>query len=311
MSEKTVPTGPEADPEAGPWRPAGRRRPGGAPGRGTAVPARVRLAFAAGTLVAVVAVILVVPLVAGDAATRTVDYDAVLLPPGAGHLLGTDDAGRDVLVRAVLGARVSLVVAVTCAVVATLLGTLVGAVSGAVGGLTDAIVMRVVDGFNAVPHLLLGILIVALYRGSLISVVVSIALTHWTTVARIVRAEVLSLRSRPYVDAAISGGASRRTVLVRHLLPAVAPQSALAAALLLPHAVWHETALSFLGLGLPPHLPSLGTMVADSRDDVLLGAWWTIAAPAGVLVAVTLAVAGLAGWWRDRLVPRRRSELAL
>ncbi|MBA9001561.1 ABC transporter permease [Thermomonospora cellulosilytica] len=292
------------------WRPAGRR-PGGAGGSGAVVPAKVRLGAAVGVLVSVVAAAVVLPMLAGDAASGRVDYDAVLVPPGTEHLFGTDDAGRDVLVRAALGTRVSLVVAVTCALVATVLGTLVGAVAGAAGGLVDAVVMRLVDGINAVPHLLLGILIVALYRGSLVAVIASIALTHWTTVARIVRAQVLSLRTRPYIDAAISGGASRWTVLSRHLLPAVAPQSALAAALLLPHAVWHETALSFLGLGLPPHLPSLGTMVADSRDDVLLGAWWTIAAPAGALVAVTLAVAGLAGWWRDRLVPRRRSELAL
>ncbi|MFC5749853.1 ABC transporter permease [Actinomadura rugatobispora] len=293
------------------WRPAGRRRPGGTARPGAAASARARVLAAVAVLVPLVAAVAVLPLMAGDAATGAVDYDAVRQAPGPGHLFGTDDSGRDVLTRTAAGARVSLIVAVTCALVATVLGTLVGAASGAAGGAVDAIVMRLVDGVNAVPHLLLGILIVALYRGSLWAVIASIALTHWTTVARIVRAEVLSLRSRPYIDAAISGGASRIAVLTRHLLPAVAPQSALAAVLLLPHAVWHETALSFLGLGLPPHLPSLGTMVADSRDDVLLGAWWTIAAPAGVLVAVTLAVAGLAGWWRDRIVPRRRSELAL
>ncbi|WP_206664044.1 ABC transporter permease [Thermomonospora catenispora] len=292
------------------WRAAGRR-PGGAGGTGAMVPAKVRLGAAMGVLVTVVAAVIVLPMVAADTDPGAVDYDTVLLPPGPGHLFGTDDGGRDVLIRVALGARVSLVVAVVCALVATVLGTLVGAVAGAAGGLVDAVAMRLVDGVNAVPHLLLGILIVALYRGSLLAVIASIALTHWTTVARIARAQVLSLRTRPYVDAAISGGASRWTVLTRHLLPAVLPQSALAATLLLPHAVWHETALSFLGLGMPPHLPSLGTMVSDSRDDVLLGAWWTIAAPAGVLVAVTLAVAGLAGWWRDRLVPRRRSELVL
>ncbi|TDD36497.1 ABC transporter permease [Actinomadura sp. KC06] len=292
------------------WRPGGRRRPGGTARPRAAASARMRLLAALAVLIPLVAVIGVLPLFT-DATTGTVDYDAVRQAPGPGHWFGTDDSGRDVLVRAAAGARVSLLVALACALVATVLGTLIGAASGAAGGIVDSVVMRLVDGFNAVPHLLLGILIVALYRGSLMAVIASIALTHWTTVARIVRAEVLSLRSRPYIDAAISGGASRLTVLTRHLIPAVAPQSALAAVLLLPHAVWHETALSFLGLGLPPHLPSLGTMVADSRDDVLLGAWWTIAAPAGVLIAVTLAVAGLAGWWRDRLVPRRRSELAL
>lgn len=260
-------------------------------------------------LAALVVVAAVVPAFGMD--TSTVDYDAVRLRPGTDHLLGTDSSGRDVLVRATLGARVSLLVAVLCAVLATVLGTLVGTLAGAAGGLTDRVVMRFVDGVNAMPHLLLGILIVALYRGSLLAVTASIALTHWTTVARIVRSEVLSLRARPFVDAAVSGGASRGQVIRRHLLPGVAPQSAVAAVLLLPHAVWHETALSFLGLGLPAHLPSLGNMVNDARGDVLLGAWWTVAAPAAVLVIATLAVSGAAGAWRDRLVPRRRSELDL
>ena len=213
--------------------------------------------------------------------------------------------------RTALGARVSLLIALACAVIATVLGTVVGAISGSVGGRFDHVVMRIVDAVNAVPHLLLGILIVAMYRGSLVAVVASIAATHWTTVARIVRAEVLSLRTRPFVEAAISAGASRWKVLRVHLLPAVVPQAAVAVTLLLPHAVFHETALSFLGLGLPAHLPSLGNMMNDARGDVLLGVWWTLAAPTGALVVTTLAVAGVPGWWRDRLVPRRRTELDL
>ena len=128
---------------------------------------------------------------------------------------------------------------------------------------------------------------------------------------RIVRSEVLSLRQRPYVDAAIAGGSSRARILRRHLLPAIVPQAALSAVLLVPHAVWHETALSFLGLGLPPHLASIGNILGDGRDAVLLGAWWIVLFPSLLLVATTLAVSGLAATWRDRLVPRRRSELVL
>ena len=295
------------------WRPAARRRAGtfrggrvlGASGidRG-----RARLLAAATTLAVVVVGAVLIPWVWG-ADQSSVDYEAIRQPPGAGHLFGTDQSGRDVLVRTALGIRVSLLVALFCALLATVLGALVGALCGAAGGRVDQIGMRVVDAVNALPHLLLGILIVAMYRGSLAAVAMSIALTHWTTVARIVRAEVLSLRSRPYIDAAVSTGASRWRVVRLHLLPAVAPQCAVAVTLLLPHAVFHETTLSFLGLGLPAHLPSLGNMMNDARGDVLLGVWWTLAAPAGVLVATTLGLAGLTGWWRDRLVPRRRSEL--
>lgn len=263
-----------------------------------------------GSLVVLVAAALLVPWLAG-VDDRAVDYAAVRLPPSPAHPFGTDEAGRDLLIRSLAGLRISLLVAAVCAVVSTVLGTVLGAVSGLAGGWTDRLLMRLVDAVNAVPHLLLGIVIVALYRGSVLAVIASIALTHWTSVARIVRGEVLSLRDRPFVDAAIGGGAGRRHVLRRHLLPAVVPQAALCAVLILPHAVWHETALSFLGLGLPAHLASIGNILGDGRDAVLLGSWWIVLLPSALLVAVALAVAGLGGSWRDKMVPRRRSELAL
>lgn len=292
------------------WRSAARRR-AGTPRGGTGVArGRARAIVALGGIAVIALAALLVPWLAGGDQS-VVDYDAVRSAPSLAHPLGTDASGRDVLVRSLLGARVSLLVALACAAIATTLGTVIGALAGAVGGRVDRVVMRVVDTVNAVPHLLLGILIVALYRGSLGAVIASIAATHWTTVARIVRAQVLSLRARPYIDAAVSTGASRWQVVWRHLLPAVAPQCAVAATLLLPHAVFHETALSFLGLGLPAHLPSLGNMMNDARADALLGVWWTLAAPTAVLVLTTLALAGVTGWWRDRLVPKRRTELEL
>lgn len=197
------------------------------------------------------------------------------------------------------------------AVVATVIGTAVGALAGAVGGWTDRVVMRLVDVFASVPHLLLGIFIVAMFRPGVWPVVVSVALTHWLSTARIVRAEVLSLRSRPYIDAAVSAGSSRRRIAVRHLLPGVLPQAALAAVLMVPHAVWHESALSFLGLGLPAHQASLGTLVQSARGSLLAGGWWPTLFPGLFIIVPTLAIAGLAGAWRERLNPRRRSELML
>lgn len=292
------------------WRSAARVRPGTPRGRGAAGRARARLLVGAGLLVVLAACSVLVPWL-GGLDERAVDYTAIRLPPSPAHPFGTDSQGRDLLLRSAAGLRVSLLVAAVCAVVSTVLGALVGAASGVLGGWPDRLLMRVVDTVNAVPHLLLGIVVVALYRGSIAAVIASIALTHWTGVARIVRAEVLSLRDRPFVDAAISGGASRGRVLRRHLLPAIVPQAALSTVLLLPHAVWHETALSFLGLGLPPHLASIGTILGEGRAAVLLGAWWIVTFPALLLVATALAVAGIAAWWRDRALPRRRSELGL
>jgi peptide/nickel transport system permease protein len=292
-----------------PWRPAGRRRPGTLRGRRTWT-GRGRLVVGLVGLGLLVVGAVLIPWL-GGLDQGAVDYAAVRQPPSLAHPFGTDAVGRDLFLRAFAGLGVSLTVAASCAVISTVIGTLYGAVSGLLGGWPDRLLMRAVDGVNAVPHLLLGIVIVALYRGSVLAVIASIGLTHWTTVARVVRSEVLSLRNRPFVDAAISGGASRRRVLGRHLLPAVVPPAVLSSVLILPHAVWHETALSFLGLGLPPHLASLGNILAEGRQAVLLGSWWIVVFPSVLLAATTLAVAGVAAWWRDRSRPRRRSELAL
>lgn len=267
-----------------------------------------RLWTSVAVLAALVLGAVLLPMLLGG---QPVNYDSIRLAPGLAHPFGTDSSGRDVFARAMAGLRVSLLVAAFSALVSTVLGSVIGVLAGGLGGWADRLLMRLVDTVNSVPHLLLGVVIVALYRGSLVAVICSIALTHWTTVARIVRSEVLSLRQRPYIDAAIAGGSSRTRILRRHLMPAIVPQAALSAVLLVPHAVWHETALSFLGLGLPPHLASIGNILGDGRDAVLLGAWWIVLFPSLLLVATTLAVSGVAATWRDRIVPRRRSELSL
>ncbi|MEV7863210.1 ABC transporter permease [Streptomyces hirsutus] len=259
--------------------------------------------------VTALAVLLVPPLVQLD--QQAVDLASKLLPPSWAHPFGTDDVGRDLLLRCVYGLRVSLLVGVVAALTATVIGTAVGATAGALGGWVDRLVMRLVDTISSVPHLLLGIFIVAMFRPGVWPVVVSVAATHWLSTARIVRAEVLSLRSRPYIDAAVSGGASRWRVVLRHLLPGVLPQAGLAAVLMIPHAMWHESALSFLGLGLPTHTASLGTLIQGARGTLLAGQWWPTLFPGLFLIIPTLAIAGLAGVWRERINPRRRSELML
>ncbi|MEU6629590.1 ABC transporter permease [Streptomyces parvus] len=277
------------------------------PGRTTR---RVRVVTSAVIVTAVaLAVLLVPPLAQLD--QQAVDLANKLDPPSLAHPFGTDDVGRDLLLRCVYGLRVSLLVGLVAALTATVVGTAIGALAGAFGGWTDRIVMRVVDALSSIPHLLLGIFIVAMFRPGVWPVIVSVALTHWISTARIVRSEVLSLRSRPFIDAAVSGGASRTRVIVRHLLPGVLPQAGLAAVLMVPHAMWHESALSFLGLGLPAHQASLGNLVQSARGSLLAGDWWPTLFPGLFLIIPTLALAGLAGAWRDRINPRRKSELML
>ncbi|GHH52959.1 ABC transporter permease [Streptomyces candidus] len=302
MADLTKPArAPRPTAEPSRWRAHGRTR------RSTRT---LRVRTSAVIVVAVALAVLVVPPLA-NLDEQAVDLALKLQPPSLAHPFGTDDVGRDLLLRCVYGLRVSLLVGLVAALVATVIGTAVGAAAAAFGGWTDRVVMRLVDTFSSVPHLLLGIFIVAMFRPGVWPVIVSVALTHWLSTARIVRSEVLSLRARPYVDAAISGGASRWRVAVRHLLPGVLPQAALAAVLMVPHAMWHESALSFLGLGLPSHEASLGNLIQSARGSLLAGDWWPTLFPGLFLIVPTLAIAGLAGAWRERINPRRRSELML
>ncbi|WP_282781560.1 MULTISPECIES: ABC transporter permease [unclassified Nocardia] len=267
-----------------------------------------RFRVAAAVLVAVAAYALLVPWLFGID-DRLTDFAAARRAPSGAHWFGTDAAGRDLFVRVAAAIRVSLLVAVASALLATVLGTLVGTASALAGGWVDRLVMRVADTTNALPHLLLGIVIVALFRGSVLAVVLSIALTHWVQVARVVRAETLSVREHDYLAAARLAGAGPGYLLLRHVLPAVAPQALIAVVLLLPHAVWHESTLSFLGFGLPPHAPSLGTLLEEARSSLLLGGWWTLAFPAGVLVVTTVAVAVAGSALRARLIPPKPARL--
>lgn len=252
----------------------------------------------------------IVPLFS-DADPRVVDLVNALQAPSAAHPMGTDLLGRDLLLRCAQGLRISLLLALAAAAVSTVIGTLVGTLSALLGGLIDKVVMRLVDATNALPHLLLGVVIAALWRGQWWAIVASIGLTHWTQVARIVRSEILSIRTREHVVTAISWGATRSQVWASHLLPAVVPQALIAVILLLPHAIWHESALSFLGVGLPPNDPSLGTLLQDARSGILAGGWWLLLFPAGLLTAACLAVAGIGGHLRDRTIPRRAVEADL
>ncbi|MHC3004147.1 ABC transporter permease [Gordonia metallireducens] len=240
------------------------------------------------------------PFVAGD---QTADFAQALRAPGDGTLLGTDHSGYDLGVRTAEGLRISLLIAIACAVLATVLGVVTGVASVTVGGWVDAIVMRVVDGVNALPHLVVGVVIAAMWRGEPVAIIASIALTHWPAVARVVRAELLEATSAGWVETARLAGASRTFVATRHLLPAVSGQVLVAMTVLLPHAVWHETTLSFLGVGLSPDAASLGTLLGQARGDVLTGAWWTLVVPGVALMVTALACSGAAASLRRATLP--------
>lgn len=264
------------------------------------ISSRLRVGFPGLVLVGLTLTALIVPAAAGE---QVADFARALQAPGSSNWLGTDHSGYDLLVRTAQGLRISLMIAAICAVLATLLGVFIGVGSIAAGGWIDAAVMRVVDGVNALPHLVVGIIIAALWRGEPIAIIASIALTHWPAVARVVRAELLASADAGWVQSARLAGAGKWFVARHHLLPSVGGQALVAMIMLLPHAVWHESTLSFLGVGLSPDRASLGTLLGQARGDVMLGAWWTLAVPAGALIAAALAFAVSGSAVRARMQP--------
>lgn len=230
--------------------------------------------------------------------------------PSWPHLMGTDHLGYDVSVRVAEALQVSLAVAIATAVGATVIGLAVGAAAAACGGRVDAVLMRATDTAAAVPHLLATIVVVAMFRGSLTAIVIALTLTHWTTLARIVRAETQTVMAADYIAASRTAGASRAQLVRHHIAPAVAPQASIAIVMMVPHAIWHESTLSFLGIGLPPERASLGTLISSAAAGLLEGQWWALAAPSAALVAATASLAALrpAG---ARTVRRRRGERSL
>ncbi len=252
---------------------------------------------------------LIVPLIAGESQQR-VSLDVARLAPSWAHLAGTDYAGHDLAVRIALGMRMSLFIAFVSAVCATFVGLCWGTIAAAAGGWRDAVMMRTADAVNALPHLLLGVVLVALFRGSIMAIVVSIAATHWASIARIVRSTTLTTKQLEYVDAAYLTGATKFHVWRRHLVPAVSHQVGVALVMMMPHAVWHESTLSFLGLGISPDQPSLGTLLQLSRGDVLLGNWWTLVFPGLALVFATLSITLFARWVGKRMSPLAATRVA-
>ena len=228
--------------------------------------------------------------------------------------MGTDEVGRDLATRVLHGMRVSLTIAVLAALAAVAFGTLVGAVAGTMGGRVDSVVMRFTDVAASQNHLLFGILLVVLFRpalGGAGAVMLAIGLTHWPSLARIVRGELMSVRERPFISASVGGGASRWRLARRHYLPHLMPAVGLAFVLTVPHAIFHESAYSFLGLGLPAHQASLGNILNDGQRSLLAGGWGIALFPGLAILVAAMTIGTLAEYWREHLHPRWRSELEL
>src|SRR5262245_40850985 len=226
---------------------------------------------------------------------------------GRAHVLGTDHLGRDVLSRLMWGARVSLVVGFAAVAVGGLAGSVLGLVAGFRGGLTDAVIMTVADAQLAFPFVLLAIGIIAVLGPSLPTLIVVVGLSGWVAYARVLRGQVLVLRSREFVDAIHALGGSTVRVVLRHVLPNVLSSLVVIATLELARAIVLEATLSFLGLGVQPPTPSWGGMVHEGRE-YLDSAWWIATFPGLVLMLTSLVVSRTGDWLRDLFDPTLRGE---
>jgi peptide/nickel transport system permease protein len=233
------------------------------------------------------------------------DVDVVnrLLAPNAVHRLGTDDLGRDVLARMIHGARISLTVGYSATAIALVVGSLLGALAGYYGGAVDWIVSRLIEVVLCFPFLFLVLGIVALFRPSLWTIMIALGLTTWTSEARFVRGEFLRLRGLEFAQAARAGGARDRRIIFRHLLPNALAPVLVSAGFGVANAIVVESALSFLGFGLPPPTASWGSILSTAQQYIDY-AWWLVVFP-GVAIFTTVAAFNIIGdRFRDALDPR-------
>ena len=240
-----------------------------------------------------------------------IDLAARLQPPvfdgGAwDHPLGTDDIGRDIYSRLLHGARVSLIVVGIVVPGAALFGTLIGLISGWVGGSAGQILMRVVDVQLALPAILFAVLLASLVGPSLTNVILILLVWTWPSYARLVRADVLSLRERDFVTASRSIGAGGWWIMRKHLFPNVLNTVVIVMTLEVALVILAEAALSFLSVGVPPGTSSWGRMISEGRDTMNV-AWWPIWLPGLTLLIISLTGNLMGDWLRDALDPRLRN----
>jgi peptide/nickel transport system permease protein len=245
----------------------------------------------------------------------SIDFNEALQQPSLEHPMGTDDLGHDIFARILWGGRISLAVGISAMLVAIIVGVLVGAVAGFFGGFSDSILMRFTDMFISLPALPLLLLTIYLFRdqlrerfgpnlGIFLLIVFLIGILNWMPVARLVRASFLSTKEKEFVEAAHCIGASRTSIMVKHIMPNVLGPVIVAATLAVGGAIITESALSFLGLGFPPDLPTWGRQLLDSVNYMQLAPYMVIF-PALVIFLAVLSINYVGDGLRDALDPRR------
>lgn len=256
-------------------------------------------------LVALIVLTVLAKVLAVDASTARIAFR--LQPPSFSHPLGTDGLGRDIMMRIIAGAWNSIIIGLGAVLIAGTVGTTMGVLAGYFGGIWDTIVMRMVEIQFAFPNLLLIVAVVYFFGASIPTLIVVLAVVYWMVFATVVRSAVMSARTSLYVRAAHFAGCSTSTIVLRHILPAVAPVILTQAMLEFAAVVLAESGLSFLGLGVQPPEASWGLMIAENHE-YMETAWWSVLFP-GLAIVLTVLAANLIGSaFRVWLDPRQNAE---
>ncbi|MGP4066167.1 ABC transporter permease [Oceanobacillus sp. M65] len=236
------------------------------------------------------------------------EFSKKLLPPMTeGHLLGTDQLGRDIFSRIILGARVSVIIGLATALIAGLIGTIIGIIAGFFRGWIDIILMRIVDVTLSFPFILLVLVINAIIGAGLRNIIISLAVGGWVIFARVIRSEVLALREKEFITACIATGVSRFEILIKHIVPNLFTPIIILASLQIGTYIIAEASISFLGFGVEPSTPAWGNMLNEGKDYIF-SSWWLITFPGLAIVITALGVNLFGDWLRDTLDPELKGE---
>lgn len=221
------------------------------------------------------------------------DFSQANRGPGLAHLFGTDWLGRDMLARTLKGLAVSIFLGLSASWASALIALTLGIMAATLGPKADALISYLIDLVMGIPHILLLVLIsLALGRG-MKGVIVGILLTHWPSLARVIRGEILQLKESPYILVSKKLGKGKLWIALHHMLPNLLPQFLAGAILMFPHAVLHESAITFLGFGLSAEQPAIGIILSESMRYLMMGSWWLAVFPGALLVGVVLCMQGL------------------